>query len=250
MTLDISFFSDMVIDLLAYKPILSEITHKYMTAVNMYAYLFVFLLPFYLYNDPYFAVRNITHLYLALCSGIYMYNKNYLVWFGVPSTFIIDRILKLQHDTIVYMMVIIVIATSVEYILMFANMFKILYTNRDFHEYIITLMNQYDEPAYEYVDEHSDEQINEQAYEPVEQQVNEPVEQPIEQQVDEPVEQPVEQQVDEPVDESVEQQVEQQVNEPVEQPVEQQVEHPVEQIIGRSIDQPVDEDLSDLPELI
>ncbi len=218
MTFDTSFFSDMMADAMAYKPILSEITHKYMTAVNMYAYLFVFLLPFYLYNDPYFAVRNITHLYLALCSGIYMYKKNYLVWFGVPSTFIIDRILKLQHDTIVYMMVIIVIATSVEYIRTIARMFNIVFTNTEFNEFVDTIVNQYDEPVDEQVDE------------PVEQQVDEPVEQ----QVDEPVEQ----QVDEPV--------EQQVDEPVEQ----QVEHPVEQIIGRSIDQPVDEDLSDLPELI
>ncbi len=249
MTLEMSF-SDMMADVMAYKPILNDIKHKYMTAVNMYAYLFVFLLPFYLYNDPYFAVRNITHLYLALCSGIYMYNKNYLVWFGVPSTFIIDRILKLQHDTIVYMMVIIVIATSVEYIRTIARMFNIVFTNNEFNEFVDAIVNQYDEPVDEPVDEQVEQQVDDPVDEQVEQQVDDPVDEQVEQQVDEPVDDPV----DEPVEQPVEQQGEQQVNEPVEQPVEQQVnepvEHPVEQIIGRLIDQPVDEDLSDLPELI
>ena len=214
--IDTSFITDLMNHLLDYVPVLENIIDRYNAVVNYYSYLFIGLLPFYLYTDPYFVVRNITHIYLALACSFYLYNKS-TVWFlGVPITFVLDRIFKLPYDSIAYIMVFVVTATVAEFTYTLIHMINYGINNPQVNNFIDTL----------YVNRETSQYVNEQADEHTEEQ--------SEQQTDEPTEEPTEQQTDEPS--------EQQTDEPPEQSVDE----PSEQLEIT----PVDDDLSDLPELI
>ena len=242
--IDTSFITDVMNHLLDYVPVLDNIIDRYNAVVNYYSYLFMGLLPFYLYTDPYFVVRNITHIYLALACSFYLYNKS-TVWFlGVPITFVLDRIFKLPYDSIAYIMVFVVIATVAEFTYTLVHMINYGINNPQVNIFVYTLyvnreISQYvNEQTDERTEEQSEQQTDEHTEEQSEQQTDEPTEEPSEQPVDEPSEQPV----NEPSEQSVNESSEQQTDEPSEQPVDE----PSEQLEIT----PVDDDLSDLPELI
>ena len=226
-SIDTSFFTDMFNDLLTYIPVLQNIAARYTTVVNFYSYLFMGLLPFYLYADPYFLIKNFSHIYLTICCCAYLYNRSDIYFFQVPTTFILDKFFKLSHDSIVYIMVFVTIATGVEIIYTAILAIKTLVTNNEFHNFINLILE--NDELQEEIDEYVD-----QSY--VDQSAEESSEEPSEEPSDEPSE-PSEKPVDEP-------------SEQVDESSEQQVDESSEQPITQSEITPVEEDLSDLPELI
>ncbi len=265
-SIDTSFFTDMFNDLLTYIPVLQNIATRYTTVVNFYSYLFIGLMPFYLYADPYFLIKNFSHIYLTFCCCAYLYNRSNIYFFQVPTTFILDSFFKLSYDSIVYIMVFVTIATGVEIIYTTILVFKSIVTNNDFHNFINLILendeqmhDEIDEYVEEPTEEHSEEESDEQSSEqPSEQPTDESTEQPSEQPTEESTEQPTEESTEQPTEESTEQPTEESTEQPSEQPSEQPTEEsteqpadePIEQPISKSEITPVDDDLSDLPELI
>ena len=232
--IDTSFIIDIINHLLDYAPVLSNIIDRYTTVVNYYSYLFMGLLPFYLYADPYFVVKNITHLYITLACCLYLYNKSMVLFAGVPTTFILDRIFRLPYDSIVYIMVFVVIATIAEFTYTLVNMFNYVVTNPQLYNFIDAININRETVQ---VDEQSEEQT-ERSEEQTEQSDEQSEEQPAQ-----PEEHP-----EERPEENPEERPEEQPAQPEEQPA-QPEEQPNEQPIQSEIT-PVDDDLSDLLELI
>lgn len=136
--IDTSFIKTIMCDLFSYVPIINNILDRFKNIINIYSCLFIFMLPFYLYDDYYFVIKNVSHPYLALSCSIYFYNKSTLWFLGVPVMFILDRMFKFPYDSIVYVMVFVVITTFIELLYTFVHMVNYVVNSQPLSDFINT----------------------------------------------------------------------------------------------------------------
>jgi hypothetical protein len=96
---------------------IDNINTKYYNYIDVYSYLYIGLLPIYIYENPYFIINNLSNPFITLCCMAYLLNRvSNIIFLLAPVVFLIDRINHFRHDSIIYMIVFIALFTIVQMI--------------------------------------------------------------------------------------------------------------------------------------